>query len=243
MRLQKYQVYAIEVRYSVYLIRGGGDVIDPAVERRALGEFRRRRVLRVVELAELLSCSVPTVRKRLKGWKSYTSYNHNGGYYTLPEVPQFDAVGLWKYRGVFFSRHGTFLRTVQYLVEHSEMGLDASEIGGVVGVPRRSFISRLPLMPEVVREKREGRYVYFSAEPERGERQKWLREESARRGVARIPADAEAIAILADRMRHPDSSYEQTMRRLRRSGVRVGVGAIEALLAYHGIEKKTKDMR
>ena len=218
-------------------------MIDPEVERRAVRKFRARRIMTVIELAGLLSCSIPTVRKRLRSWDTFTSYNHNGSYYTLPEVPRFDEVGLWKHKGVFFSRHGTFAATVQYLVGHSEMGLDATEIGRLVGLPPRSFISRLPLMPEVVREKREGRFVYFSAKRERAERQKQLREESEGMRAAQLPADTEAIAILVDRMRHPDSSYERTAHRLRRRGVVVGVQEIEALLRYHGVEKKTVDTR
>jgi hypothetical protein len=214
-------------------------MIDPEVERRAVNRFRARRIMTVIELAGLLSCSIPTVRKRLRSWATFTSYNRNGSYYTLPEVPNFDELGMWRHKGVFFSRHGTFGRTVQYLVEHSEMGLDAAEIGRLVGLPPRLFISRLPLMSGVVREKREGRFVYFSAEPERAESQKQLREASASRRAAQIPADTEAIAILVDRMKHPGSSCEQTAQRLRRRGIAVGVGAIEALLAYHGVEKKT----
>jgi len=239
--LQKYQVYAMNGYYGVYLIREGGAMIDPAVERRALGVFRRRRVLRVVELTGLLGCSVPTVRKRLRSWGTFTSYNHNGGYYALPEVPQFDEVGLWKYRGVFFSRHGTFLRTVQYLVEHSQMGLEGREIGEVTGMSPRSFGSRLATMPGVVREKVEGRYVYFCADAERAEKQRRAREQRRRMGAAEIPADPEAVAILADRIRHPDSSYEQAAKRLGRQGWVVRAEGIEALLVHHGLEKKTKD--
>jgi len=149
-------------------------------------------------------------------------------------------LGLWKYRGVFFSRHGNFTRTVQYLVKQSDMGLEAGEIGRLVGLPARSFMSQLPVMPEVVREKQEGRFVYFSAEPQRAGRQKQLREEAVSRRVSEIPADAEAIAILVDRMKHPASSYEQTAQRLRRRGAAVGVAAIGALLAYHGVEKKRR---
>ena len=218
-------------------------MINPEVERAALATFRRKRIMTVVELALLLSCSIPTVRKRLRSWATFTSYNRNGSYYTLPDVPSFDELGLWKYKSVFFSRHGNFTRTVQYLVRQSDMGLDAGEIGRLVGLPARSFMSQLPVMSEVVREKQEGRFVYFSAEPQRAGRQKQLREEAVSRRLSEIPADAEAIAILVDRMKHPDSSYQQTAQRLRRRGTAVGVPAIGALLAYHGVEKKTQDMR
>ena len=218
-------------------------MIDPNLERRTLTEFRRKRIMTVGQLAALLSCSVPTVRKRLKSWSTFTSYNRNSSYYALPEVARFDELGLWKYQGVFFSRHGNFPRTVQHVVSTSEMGLEAAEIGRLLGLSARSFMCHLPGMPGLVREKQQGRFVYFSAEPDKGEGQKQLRTDVARRAADELPTDSEAIAILVDRMKHPDSSYEQTAQRLRRRGNAVALDAIQALLAYHGVEKKTPGTR
>ena len=66
--------------------------------------FHKRKVLSLPELMELLKKSVATVRRRLKEWKVFSSYNHNGRYYVLPEIPQFDVLGLWKYQNIFFSK-------------------------------------------------------------------------------------------------------------------------------------------
>jgi hypothetical protein len=68
--------------------------------------FRRRKILTLGELAELIPGSIHTARRRLKQWRAHTSYNQNGRYYALPEVPEFDGEGLWRCRGVFFSRYG-----------------------------------------------------------------------------------------------------------------------------------------
>jgi len=218
-------------------------MIDPDLERRTLTEFRRSRIMTIGQLAALLSCSVATVRKRLRRWSTFTSYNRNSSYYALPEVASFDELGLWRYKGVFFSRHGNLPRTVQHLVSSSQIGLQAGEIGRLLGLSARSFMCHLPGMPGLVREKQQGRFVYFSAEPHKGQRQKQRRADAGRQASDELPADTEAIAILVDRMKHPDSSYEQTAQRLRRRGSAVAVGAIQAMLAYHGVEKKTPATR
>jgi hypothetical protein len=47
--------------------------------------------------------SIYTARRRLKEGEALTSYNQNGRDYALPDVPAFDANGLWQRRGVYFS--------------------------------------------------------------------------------------------------------------------------------------------
>ena len=64
--------------------------------------FKKQRIVTVALLTTWLSCSMPTARRRLKEWKAYTSYNHNGRYYTLPGITEFDEHGLWRYRGRVF---------------------------------------------------------------------------------------------------------------------------------------------
>ncbi|WP_297291265.1 hypothetical protein, partial [Oceanicoccus sp.] len=52
--------------------------------------FKKENIVTVALLMTWLSCSMPTARRRLKEWGAYTSYNHNGRYYTLPEIPKFN---------------------------------------------------------------------------------------------------------------------------------------------------------
>lgn len=56
------------------------------------------------------------------------SCNHAGRFYTLTDVPQFDADGLWQYQGVFFSRHGTLKATVGHLVQTADAGRTHHEL-------------------------------------------------------------------------------------------------------------------
>ena len=59
-----------------------------------------RKVLTIAELAKILICSFITVRRRLKEWRAYTSYNKNGRYYTLPSIPKFNKNGIWTYKDI-----------------------------------------------------------------------------------------------------------------------------------------------
>jgi len=216
-------------------------VIDPQVEHTAVQLFRRKQVMRITDIAELLYCSIPTVRGRLKKWGTFTSYNRNGSCYTLPDVPQFDIHGLWKYQGVFFSRSGNLTRTILHLVENSDSGLDAHELGELLELVPRSFMSYLSHIPGMLREKAQGRFVYFCADRQKYQSQKQGRGDEGKRTLEQLPADVEAIQILVDWIKHPGSSCEECARRLLRGGTRIEVAAIRNLLAYHGVEKKTPD--
>jgi len=56
-----------------------------------------------------------------------------------------------------------------------------------------------------------------------------------------LQSHAVQAIILVDRIKHPNSSAEQTAQRLRRKGERISVTVIRNLLKYHGVEKKTAD--
>lgn len=215
-------------------------MIDPQVEHAAVQLFRRKQVMRISDIAECLYCAIPTVRGRLKKWGTFTSYNRNGSYYTLPDVPRFDIHGLWKYQGVCFSRSGNLTRTILHLVENSDSGLDAHELGELLGLVPRSFMSYLSHIPGMLREKAQGRFVYFCADRLKYQRQKQDRGDEGKGTLEQLPAEVEAIQILVDWIKHPGSSCEECARRLLRGGTRIEVAAIRKLLAYHGVEKKLR---
>ena len=216
-------------------------MVDEEKERQTLAFFRGSRIITVTQLAQHLDCSIPTVRNRLRSWRALTSYNRNGRYYALPNVAAFDEHGLWRYKGVCFSRWGTLKNTVRHLVRNSSMGLDASEIGRLVGLPPRSFMAQLPNVPGLRREKDEKRFVYYADEEHIYRSQKSRRAGESKKMPKELPSDAEAIFILVDRIKHPEFSAQLCAQRLRKKGKRISTVAIRNLLAYHGIEKKTPD--
>ncbi len=193
--------------------------------------------LPIQQLVQLLGCSVPTVRNRLKSWRAYTSYNHNGRYYTLPVIPRFDEHGLWRHKTVFFSRHGNLKQTLIQLVRSSAMGLDASQIGRLLGLPPRSFLSHFRNIPELVRERLEGRFIYFCNQEAVFQKQKQSREQAMQKLRIEIPADTVAVSVFADLMKHPDSPLKNCSRRLRGKGIDIQPETIRRLLEYHGVKK------
>ncbi len=96
---------------------------NPGKYQDGLEVFRKEKVMSLKQLADLLSCSERTVQRYLKKWRTYTSYNQNGRYYVLPDIPRFDDNGLWRYQGIFFSRHGNLKQTLIAVVNHSPAGL------------------------------------------------------------------------------------------------------------------------
>lgn len=57
-----------------------------------------------------------TVFRKLRDLAYHTSYSHRGRYYTLDKIARFDELGLWSLGSVWFSKHGTLVRTAEILV-------------------------------------------------------------------------------------------------------------------------------
>ena len=203
---------------------------------RTLKTFRRRKMLTLWEVAELIGRTVHTARRRLKAWKACRSYNKNGRYYALPDVPAFDASGLWRWRGVFFSRYGNLTHTLIGSVERSEAGLCASELGERLGLDPRSFLSAFADHPRLRREKRLGRFVYYAADPQIYARQQQCR--SAIPVATRDPSELEIVAILVEQIKHPQLSPEELSRRLRGKKLRIDPDMIRRLFARHSLTVK-----
>ena len=209
-------------------------------EKQVLDRFRRQQIATIEQLVEWLKCSVITVRRRLKAWRSFTSINQNGRYYTLPEVPVFDPSGLWRYRRVLFSKHGNLKQTVVAMITRSSKGLSAVEIARLVDLaPNSSFISRITYGLGVQREKHQGRFVYFSERPEIYSLQKYAR--ASGRQEAGMPTDQEAVMILVELLKHPGSGIEELAARVSKPSRWIAPETVRAFLERHDLVKKTSD--
>ncbi len=207
-----------------------------ALTKRTLESFRRRKIMTLGEVAESIDSTIHTARRRLKRWGAITSYNRNGRYYSLPDVPEFDHNGLWECRGVLFSRYGNLKQTVSELVRRSQAGLDAEEMRSLLGLDPHSFLSAFAGHPQISREKSRGRFVYYCADP--GVYAKQRRRRRALNTEARQPTPAEAVAILVEKIRCPKLGGEDLSRRLRKQNLSVPPQTIENLFLRHGLAVK-----
>ncbi len=213
-------------------------------ESKACDEAKLLRIKKVVTLAELalhLNCSRRTVQRRLADWQAIRSYNRNGSYYTLPDIPKFDANGLWRYRGVFFSRFGSLPATFVHLVAQSSAGLTGSEAGDLLGLRPSSFLWSLREHKALRREKHLGRYVYLSSAPACYQEQRQQRH--LMRGALRLPTDSEAVAILIEKLKHPSLSDEELSRRLKKQRLFVDSEIIHDFFVRHNLAVKKRHIR
>jgi len=198
--------------------------------------FRKQKVLSIVQLVEIMHCSASNLRLKLKRWKTWTSYNFNGKYYCLPDIPSFDANGLWKYKDIYFSQYGTLKNTVVSLVQSSSSGLSGENIGEIVKLSPRSFLHHLNDIPGMQRIKQEGRYIYFSDDTKRYDNQ--LLNRISLMENKSLPSDAEAVVILLQFIKHPNVSIDEITSKVAKTGKRIDFDVIRRFLEHHGLFKK-----
>lgn len=143
--------------------------------------FRGQQVMSIEELIMHWPCSVRTMRRRLKSWEIYRSYNANGGYYVFADIPTFDSYGIWRFRDIFFSKQGNVKETVIHLVEQSPAGLSAGEMNKILGISSDGFLSeQVKTSRNLTRLRDHGLYIYFSQEAEVYKAQQQEREKLTR---------------------------------------------------------------
>ncbi len=105
-----------------------------------------------------------TAFRKLKELGYYSSYSHNGKFYTLCTIPQFDANNLWEFRGIYFSGYGNLMETIQSFVKNSTTGYFALELEEILHVFVHNALGKLFVSGRLAREQIDDRYLYVSPE-------------------------------------------------------------------------------
>jgi len=162
--------------------------------------LRKRKIATLPEvMAALGTESRRTAFRKLSELPCHTSYSHRGRYYTLQEIAEFDESGLWSYRDVWFSTHGTLLSTAVAIVEIGEWGYFVEELDNVLHVGTKDALRKLVHDVRLTRERVAGQFLYCArdATPRR-------RQLVARRALLAEPGAAGPLpeaAIMPDEMR------------------------------------------
>lgn len=215
--------------------------LNSNVIEKTLMVFQNNKVMTLEDLKTLLCCSTITARRRLKDWQTFTSYNQNGRYYTLPHIPEFDTYGLWHYRHTCFSKHGNLKQTIVHLVENSEQGLSAWSIEKLLGFAVHPLLPRMVKDIVLCREKIQGKFIYFS--PDKTVSDKQI---SSYKALASNEKQTDlpwhiAVQVLVERIKQPDVDWAQLVKRLQIRGVQVSLSEVISFLKFYGVEKKTTD--
>jgi len=125
----------------------------------------KNKIAAMPELKAALGTEVDlTVFRKLREISYHSSYSHRGKYYTLDEIARFDEMGLWSFRAIWFSKHGTLLRTCEALIADSEAGFAANELENVLHVGVHDALRKLAADGRIYREKVCGRFVHLSTD-------------------------------------------------------------------------------
>lgn len=197
--------------------------------------FRKQKIATMPELKTALGTEVDvTVFRKLNELSYRTSYSHRGQYYTLDALARFDPQGLWWYRSVGFSRHGTLVSTLETFVQDSEAGYFATELTEVLRVGVKEALLQLVRQGRLARESVSGLYVYCATDRARRREQLLVRKvndtaPSVGRSAASpvVPDELKASIVLFF------SLLDEKQRRL--------YAALESLKYGHGGDRKIAD--
>ena len=203
--------------------------------------FYKDKILTKKQLFQMCGCSNMTAWRILSKHGYISSYNFNAKYYTLSDIPVFDKNGLWSYRKVGFSKHGSLTHTVIALVFNSRSGLDKNQLQQLLGVNVIPILSALYHHGKLYREKVDGIFVYLQTNEKDRRRQLTHRHsDTIQKKDVKLPEPERIIAILVELIQRVEWQPEQLARRLSRKGITVTPTEIRATLQHYQLAKKNR---
>lgn len=207
--------------------------------------FKRKHVVVLDELRNALQThSRTTIFRVLSSVGYHTSYSHAGRFYTCKGIPKFNDLGIWFWRDVGFSMHGTLRATAVWLVEKAPAGQTHEELQERLRLRLHDTLRDLVEAKALSRRLWEDVYVYLIANREAAEAQWAERQTLVRYAIEPkpvLPLDpARVIDILLDVIHHPKDDVKATARRLTARGLAITSEQIEAVFANYGVKKTVR---
>jgi predicted transcriptional regulator len=179
------------------------------------------------------------VQRLLKTIGYYSSFTHNGKWYTLESIPVFDNNGLWFYEGIGFSIYRDLNATICRLIDDSSKGLMAVDLSTILSTSCSPVLNRLYKTNKIDRVKINRGFVYLSINRSIKSRQVACLEKS--HSPQRI-SDAYMITILVEFIRNPNRSFEQLASCLNKKRIFCNADTIKRIFISFGLEKKIPKM-
>lgn len=187
-------------------------------------------------LSKEIEYSVASVRRFLANIGYFSSFTHNGQWYTLNHIPRFNHDGICFYDTIGFSKSGSLPQTIIHLIDRSQQGLTAEEIGAKLRSRCHSILVGLYRSGKLQRYKQGRSNIYLSVDPDTCAQQRRLIDQK-NRPSAPLPAEI-AVLVLAEAIRHSDFSFTQLAEAIRRDRkVSIQETQVEALFEAHGLKK------
>ena len=201
--------------------------------------FAAHKVLNLEQVKAALGTPVKmTALRKLRELDYHSSYSHAGRYYTLERLVRWDGHGLWTYKGIRFSRHGTLVETVAQLVDTAAGGWMAAELADVLGVRVHAALLTLYRRARVLRHQIGGEYLYVSVH--RGSAQLEHRQEQMQ-AEATLLMGPDLEADMRPHLRAFLATLNEKQRRLYAGfeSLRLGRGGDTMVAGWTGLNVKT----
>jgi len=201
-----------------------------------ISAFKQQKCWMIRPLAEEINYSIPSVRRFLTKIGYYSSFTHNGRWYTLASIPRFKQDGLWFHKKIGFSRKGSLTNTLVRLAEQSPMGLTADQIGEKLQCRCHTVLVKLYREGRLQRQKQGRSYVYLAADAQMASTQRLALLPKVH--TTKLPAEM-AVLVLAEFIRIPEAEIHQLAKTIsRRTGVLIKIEQVQMLFEQHGLKKK-----
>lgn len=203
--------------------------------------FRREKVLSMAGIKDIVGTnSRMTAFRRLRALPYRSSYSHRGMYYTLHGIPKYGQYGVWVFKGVCFSRHGTLLSAVETLVDGAASGYTAPELAAILHVRVQNAVKLLVDRGRLIRQQIAHGYLYVA--PGKSAVQLAARKRAVKHGLARTPTRwAEAPEEIGEHLTTFLSVLNERQRRLYLGfeSLKIGRGGDVAVASLAGVNIKT----
>lgn len=206
--------------------------------------LKTNTVMTISELGHALNHRArSSLFRDLKNISTLSSYTHAGKYRVLKTTPHFNSTGLWFYKGIGFSKHGTLNDTIVNLIESSNAGQTHKELTDLLNIKTHNTLKILIENEKITRQKMPNNlYVYLIGDKEKSRQQLECRlsmKASSLAGFSR-PSPTVTMVVLAELIRHHDIETDPVVvaRLVKQSGLGITVETVEHIFSYYQIKKK-----
>jgi len=168
-----------------------------------------------------------------------SSCNNSGGFYTHPDIPEFDDDGLWHHEQALFSRYGSLKATVRHLVRTAESGQTERDLHRRLQLRVHNTLLDLVSAQEIARELIDKLFLYVSADLEVQAAQLARRRGLLQHAAAQPPLGPyEVIEVLLAVIHHGARQPEQVVAHLRAAGRAVSAEQVQQVFARYELGGK-----
>lgn len=206
--------------------------------------FFDKKCWQIDELAGKMDYAVISVRRLLLQVGYYRSYTHNGRWYTLKDIPIFNAYGLWQHDQIGFSKRGTLTNTIVHIIDSSHSGFPAGTLCSMLATDCRAVLTQMYQKGRIDRIKPKAEFVYLSADKHINHRQQMICTASENKVPLGSISPEIAVRVLVEFINDPSlSSIEISANLKNKMNIRVEPIQIKALFQQHGLKKMPLDLK